>query len=238
MDRVVLIAGGTTQENSFLREALSSRGVFLSDGDYPKGVNCVRLLPLYEAEGEMLSLRESESMKPRLVLLSGQEDSPFDKEAFIRLRAYVGMHVDLETLGKASYAKLICDYVAAMFEGRRYLRFSSFGYKYGIPSDADLIFDCRDLPNPYWVGELRFHSGLEAPVRGFLSAHEEVGHAIGRIEAYLRDFLKDDKARDYLHIALGCTGGQHRSVYVASELAKAFPGSALTHREEANWRLL
>jgi len=97
----------------------------------------------------------------------------------------------------------------------------SFGYKYGLPLDADLVLDCRFLPNPYWVEELRQLSGLDAPVRDFVMAQDDTHAFLDRVDdlvgALLPAFVAEGKS--YLTIALGCTGGRHRSVVLAEALA-------------------
>lgn len=104
------------------------------------------------------------------------------------------------------------------------LMFRSFGFKNGVPVDADMVFDVRCLPNPHWLPELRDHSGREEPVRRWLAQHGEVDE----MEADLRGFLErwlpqhEANARSYFTVAIGCTGGQHRSVYLAERLAEHF----------------
>lgn len=97
----------------------------------------------------------------------------------------------------------------------------SFGFKYGLPIDADLVMDVRFLPNPYYVPELRNHTGLEAPVRSYVLDRSETGEFLERWFELLRflapGYLMEGKA--HLEIALGCTGGQHRSVALAEETA-------------------
>jgi len=97
----------------------------------------------------------------------------------------------------------------------------SFGYKNGLPLDADVVLDCRFLPNPHWVPELRSLSGLDEPVRDYVLGREETGEFVDRVDDLLRfllpHFLAEGKS--YLTIAVGCTGGQHRSVVVVEELA-------------------
>jgi UPF0042 nucleotide-binding protein len=98
----------------------------------------------------------------------------------------------------------------------------SFGYKYGIPLDADLVFDCRFLPNPHWVPELRPLSGLDAPVREYVMAIPEARQLLEKLEGLfdllLPAFAKEGKS--YLSIAIGCTGGHHRSVVLAEEMGE------------------
>jgi RNase adapter protein RapZ len=109
-------------------------------------------------------------------------------------------------------------------EGRLALMFESFGYKHGIPGDADFVFDVRSLPNPYWHHDLRSLTGRDAPVAAFLSARESVRGMIASLTQFLSARIEEfERAnRAYLTIAIGCTGGQHRSVYIAEELAAHF----------------
>lgn len=97
----------------------------------------------------------------------------------------------------------------------------SFGYKHGLPLDADLVFDCRFLPNPHWVEELRPKTGLDAPVRDFVlgqpAAGEFLGHLLELLAQLLPAYVNEGKA--YLTIAMGCTGGRHRSVAMAEQVA-------------------
>ena len=102
----------------------------------------------------------------------------------------------------------------------------SFGFKYGLPADADYVFDVRFLPNPHWNLELRSMTGLEQPVIDFLDRHTEVHNFIYQTRTYLEMWLPqlENNNRSYLTIAIGCTGGKHRSVYIAEQLAKYFQG--------------
>ena len=113
----------------------------------------------------------------------------------------------------------------------------SFGFKYGIPVDADLMFDVRCLPNPYWNPELREHSGLEQPVSEWLASQPEVNEMQADILGYLQKWLPRIAAsnRSYITVAIGCTGGRHRSVHLVERLGQALRGSLkkvqIRHRE-------
>ena len=98
----------------------------------------------------------------------------------------------------------------------------SFGFKRGMPIDADLVFDVRCLPNPYWKPDLRANSGLDQPVIDYLSAQPDVNEMYTDIHAYLHKWLPRFAAsnRAYVTIAIGCTGGHHRSVYLAERLGQ------------------
>ncbi|MCH8220306.1 MAG: RNase adapter RapZ [Proteobacteria bacterium] len=108
--------------------------------------------------------------------------------------------------------------------GRMSLLFQSFGYKHGIPGDADFVFDVRCLPNPYWEPALRELTGLEPEVIEFLETQESVGRMLGEIDALLQNWVPEfvRENRNYLTIAIGCTGGRHRSVYICENLAGRF----------------
>lgn len=117
------------------------------------------------------------------------------------------------------------------------LLFESFGYKNGTPLDADFVFDVRCLPNPHWVPALRESTGLEQAVADYMEQHDEV-HAMYEelrrfLETWLPRFERED--RSYLTVALGCTGGMHRSVYLAHRLATYFTNlgykTQVRHRE-------
>jgi RNase adapter protein RapZ len=115
--------------------------------------------------------------------------------------------------------------------------FESFAFKHGVPLDADFVFDLRVLTNPHYERELRPLTGRDAPVKAFLEAQPEVGVMLGQIEAFIGHWLDAfrDGQRAYLTVALGCTGGQHRSVYAAEQLAQRFSARAATlvrHREQ------
>jgi len=116
------------------------------------------------------------------------------------------------------------------------LVFESFAYKQGVPLDADYVFDLRALPNPHYVRELRPLTGRDAPVAAYLEQQPEVVEMLGQIHDFLTRWLTafEQSHRSYLTVALGCTGGQHRSVYGVESLARRFEGQRATlvrHRE-------
>ena len=96
----------------------------------------------------------------------------------------------------------------------------SFGYKYGLPLDVDLVFDCRFLPNPFWIEELRPFSGLDEPVRDYVLSQPETKDFLEKVDGLLAGILPSfvREGKSYLTIALGCTGGRHRSVALAEAL--------------------
>jgi len=112
----------------------------------------------------------------------------------------------------------------------------SFAFKRGMPTDADFVFDARGLSNPYWEEPLRRLSGIDEPVKQFLESDPKTLTIFNRMSKFISETLPDfnQSDRSYLTIAIGCTGGQHRSVYLAeklhSELVKNYPATQLRHR--------
>jgi RNase adapter protein RapZ len=133
------------------------------------------------------------------------------------LRAWVKSFIEQETAGLT-------------------LMFESFGFKRGVPLDADFVFDVRTLPNPYYDHELRPLTGLDQPVIDFLSAQPMVHQMVDDVESFIAKWLPQfrDDNRSYLTVAIGCTGGQHRSVFIAQALAARFGDKAnviVRHRD-------
>jgi UPF0042 nucleotide-binding protein len=102
--------------------------------------------------------------------------------------------------------------------------FQSFGFKYGLPSDADYVFDVRFLPNPHWEPDLRPLTGLDAPIKSFLESHAEVLELKQQIQKFIENWLPllEKNNRSYLTVAIGCTGGKHRSVYLTQQIGEYF----------------
>lgn len=122
-------------------------------------------------------------------------------------------------------------------EGSMSILVQSFGFKRGVPANADLVFDVRMLPNPHWIKELRSKTGLDAEVQEFLQGHSMTAELYRDISTYLDTWLPRyrDSNRSYMTIAVGCTGGQHRSVYLADRLfqhcSEQFQSVDIRHRE-------
>ena len=121
--------------------------------------------------------------------------------------------------------------------GRITLLFQSFGFKHGLPMDADFVFDVRCLPNPFWVESLRGSTGQDKAVKDFLSAEPDVEAMFEDIATFVEKWLPrfESGQRAYMTIAIGCTGGQHRSVYLTEKLGKRFNSKSnrvqVRHRE-------
>ncbi len=122
----------------------------------------------------------------------------------------------------------LCKEVITSINGKPFkemvIIFESFGYKDGITKDADFVFDSRFLPNPYWDKSIRSFCGLEEPIKKFFAKYPEVNEYINRIDDLLTEVLPSIEVSDrsYLTVGIGCTGGFHRSVYIAQTLADRF----------------
>jgi UPF0042 nucleotide-binding protein len=147
----------------------------------------------------------------------------------------LGHQLDTSTLRANTLRAWVRTFAEHQNEGLT-LMFQSFAFKKGLPLDADYVFDVRVLPNPYYDVILRPLTGLDQPVIDFLSALPEVNEMIDDIAGFLTKWMQSFKNdnRSYLTVAIGCTGGQHRSVFIAQTLAKRFGGAdsvILRHRE-------
>ncbi len=150
----------------------------------------------------------------------------------------IGHHVDTSEVSANTLRNWVKDFVKLDLVGFTLL-FQSFGFKNGIPLDADLVFDVRCLPNPHYDPMLRPLTGRDKPVIEFIDQQPEAQKMFGDIRNFVQEwlpcFLADN--RSYLTVAIGCTGGQHRSVYFAERLARHFeqmqPQVLVRHRELA-----
>jgi UPF0042 nucleotide-binding protein len=132
--------------------------------------------------------------------------------------------IDTSKMGVHALREIIHQRVEQRTAGRLSITFESFGFKHGIPGDADFVFDARSLPNPYWEPTLRNLTGRDPEVIRFLEAQTNVGILIADIAQFMTARIPEYLAsnRGYLTVAVGCTGGQHRSVYIVDRLAEMF----------------
>jgi UPF0042 nucleotide-binding protein len=162
------------------------------------------------------------------------ESIEYERELLSRLRENAHV-IDTSLLRAAqlqSYVKSLVSSPAAKLT----LVFESFAFKRGIPLDADYVFDVRMLPNPHYESALRPLSGKDEPVQKFLETYAEVNLMQSQIESFLDQWLPalEKDHRNYITVAIGCTGGQHRSVYLVEKLSQRFGAHWLTlkrHRE-------
>jgi len=135
--------------------------------------------------------------------------------------------IDTTLMRGSELTDLIRTRVVAKTEQGLSLLFRSFGFKFGVPVDADMVFDIRCLPNPHWIPELQPLTGLDSEVQEYLQAQADVGAMFDDVSGYLSRWIPrfEDDNRTYMTIAIGCTGGQHRSVYLAERLGAHFAQS-------------
>ncbi len=137
--------------------------------------------------------------------------------------------IDTSELSVHQLAEEVREKVMGKKDKALIITFESFGFKHGLPKNADYVFDARFLPNPHWEPELKPLTGLDQPVKDFLASHSIVHKFIWQIQTFLQTWLPhlERNNRSYLTVAIGCTGGQHRSVYLAQTLGESF---AQTHK--------
>ena len=200
------------------------------------GIHC-ELLFLVTSDEELLRrFAETRRKHP----LSRQGESLHDAIALERtlLEPVVNVAdlvIDTSRMGVHELRELINRRVGKRPRDRMSVLFESFGFKYGIPGDADFVFDARSLPNPYWEPSLRALTGRDQPVVRFLEAQPGVARFIEDVGNFIEARIPEHQAanRRYLTVAVGCTGGQHRSVYIveqlAARIAARWPQVALRH---------
>lgn len=147
-----------------------------------------------------------------------------EKQLLQPLASNADLRIDTGELTIYQLSDMIKERILGKVSNDLVLIFESFGFKYGLPRDADYVFDVRFLPNPHWVPELKPLTGLDIEVQQFLMKQPEVNKLCLQIENFVATWLPhlERNNRSYLTIAIGCTGGQHRSVYIAQRLAKNF----------------
>jgi UPF0042 nucleotide-binding protein len=194
-----------------------------------------------DASTEALVRRFSETRRPHPLAPPGSDGTHALTEAIeIERQMLAGLRVastviDTSQLRPAQLRAWVRDLVGAGPAALTVV-FESFAYKHGVPLDADYVFDVRGLPNPFYLRELRQLTGRDGDVATYLAAQPEVGEMLDGIEAFLARWLPglSHDQRSYVTVAIGCTGGQHRSVYMALQLAERFAARGATlvrHRE-------
>ena len=145
--------------------------------------------------------------------------------------------LDTTNLTLQELREMLCQKLLSKENSGSQIKIFSFGFKYGMPQKADYLFDVRSLPNPYWDKRLRLKTGLDADVINYLSKQTQVLQMIDDVSHFLLKWcdLQQQQGKSYIDVAIGCTGGQHRSVYIVEELAKRltanFNNVLVSHRE-------
>ncbi len=179
----------------------------------------------FDCQDEVLVRRFSESRRPHALATEGDLLGAIrtERERLSKLRRRANRVFDTTRLSVHDLRRVIVDHVARGTRGQRMVtRVVSFGFKYGLPVDADLVFDLRYLPNPHFVPELKAHSGLEPAVASYVLGAPATELLLADLMPLLTHTLPEyeREGKAYLTIAVGCTGGRHRSVAVAEELAR------------------
>jgi UPF0042 nucleotide-binding protein len=149
-----------------------------------------------------------------------------ERELLEPVRARADLLVDTAELNSNQLRARILEAFGSEDVPRMQTSVISFGYKHGIPLDVDIVFDCRFLPNPFWIEELRPYSGLDDPVREWVLGQPESAAFLEKLDELLTSILPAfvREGKSYLTIAMGCTGGRHRSVALAEALAERLSG--------------
>ena len=188
-----------------------------------------------DAEDQVLIKRYAETRRLHPLSHSSLSlDDAVSREATLlkEVAAVADLRLDSTNLSVHDLASEIVTGVQGHPGKQLLITFESFGFRDGIAKDADFVFDSRFLPNPYWQPELRSHSGLEEPVRRFFAGYPQMYDYIDHLDRLLMFWLPavENSNRSYLTVAIGCTGGFHRSVYIAEELYARFCRRGLNAR--------
>jgi RNase adapter protein RapZ len=189
------------------------------------GLQC-EVLFLIAADDELLR-RFAETRRKHPMARSDvglREAMALERELLEPIASIADLLIDTSRLSVHALRDIIHQRVEQRTAGRLSIAFESFGFKRGIPGDADFVFDARALPNPYWEPGLRNLNGRDAEVIRFLETHTHVKTLVSDIATFVRGRIPEYQAsnRGYLTVAVGCTGGQHRSVYIVDRLAEIF----------------
>ncbi len=211
-DRVALVVGRDAGQLGELEAAVTQ---LRSTGSR------VRVLFL-EASDEVLVRRFEGTRRRHPLGTEGVVEAIAEERARLQaIRVVADVIVDTTELNVNQLRERLVDLFTARGGEGMQISVMSFGFKHGVPLDVDTVFDCRFLPNPHWVEKLRPLTGLDAPVRDYVLGQPEAGEFITRVDDLLGFLLPAyvQEGKSYLTVAVGCTGGHHRSVTLVEELA-------------------
>ncbi|SDH31283.1 UPF0042 nucleotide-binding protein [Vibrio xiamenensis] len=182
-----------------------------------------------DASKETLLKRYSETRRVHPLSLS--QDKPSleqaieeEKQILLPLKEHADLFFDSSNTSLHELSEAVRVRIEGREQKQLIMVFESFGFKYGLPNDADYVFDVRFLPNPHWDPSLRPMTGLDTPIKAFLENYSEVLELKHQIQAFIENWLGllQKSNRSYLTVAIGCTGGKHRSVYMAQQIGEYF----------------
>ncbi|QPB81838.1 RNase adapter RapZ [Pseudoalteromonas rubra] len=194
-----------------------------------------------DSEDQILIRRFSETRRLHplsLADLSLDKAIKKEKELLDPLIRRANITIDTTDMSIHQLAERIREKILGKKDKQLIITFESFGFKHGIPKEADYVFDARFLPNPHWEPDLKPLTGLDKPVIDYLSSHSLVQKFTWQIQTFVQTWLPhlERNNRSYLTISIGCTGGQHRSVYLAQTLGERFARNhnnvKIHHREQ------
>ena len=185
-----------------------------------------------DADDQVLVKRYSETRRLHPLSknnLSLEEAILLERTKLAGISGFADLRIDTSELSVHSLSNEIVTAIIGTPEKRLVMVFESFGFKNGIAKDADFVFDARFLPNPFWEKELRSFTGLDQPVKDFFARYPEVDAYVDQIDNLLSSWLHaiESSNRSYLTVSVGCTGGCHRSVYIAQKLADLYHSRGL-----------
>lgn len=228
---VLEVRKGDSQATQLLAVGVDARNRSQDLAALPRLVADLRALDIrtevlfLHATDEILLQRYSESRRRHPLSNDGSEllrAIATEREMLNGVQDMADLSVDTSNISVYELAELIRERVDRRHAGALNILIESFGFKHGIPADADFVFDLRCLPNPYWSKSLRALTGLDEGVISFLEESSQVSELFDDIASFFDRWIDEFQTahRSYLTIALGCTGGQHRSVYMAERLAR------------------
>jgi UPF0042 nucleotide-binding protein len=207
------------------------------------GIGCE--VVFLRADNDTLLERFSETRRRHPLSRTGiglQEALDQEQRLLVPLATAADLVIDTSHLSVHELRELIRERTVERKAGAPSLLFQSFAYRRGVPDDADFVFDARALPNPYWEPALRELTGRDEAIARFMSTHEDAVRFLEDVTEFLERWLPslERSNRSYLTVAVGCTGGQHRSVYLAERLAAHFDArygpTLIRHRDLASRR--
>ncbi len=202
------------------------------------GIDCE--IVVLEAQDDVLIKRFSETRRKHPLTdehTTLAEAITQERELLQPLILASDLRIDTSYSNQHQLRKTIRTRVAQAAENKLSLQIESFGFKHGVPRDADFVFDIRCLPNPHWQQELRPLTGKDKAVADFLAEQPDTNRMFNDISRFIENWIPSFQAdgRSYLTVAIGCTGGQHRSVYMTERLCDYFEQTEITairsHRE-------
>ncbi len=210
-------ARNSLDDFSFLPEAIAT----LNSNNIPAEIIFM------EASDDVLTKRFSETRRKHPLStdsVSLSDAIKQERRIIDELAEAADLRIDTSHMQLKELRDIVNNRVDQRKKSRMSLQFMSFGYKNGIPKDADFVFDLRCLPNPYWNKDLRKYTGKDRPIIDFLNGQDSVQDMLKDLEYFLERWIPQFETdnRSYLSIAFGCTGGHHRSVFISEQLAAKF----------------